>query len=285
MNCMCKPYHPFFFVGIIALAELGLGFRPMPVNRGEGKWTKRSVSAPNWGASFQEAIKAFQFPSPSRPLDPSKDEAIAALLDAVARAKLEETDASEDAVRDAFAKVERLLPSPENLLDDPSCASLLDGEWVLEYTVAAYGTAGEGASADPEQRGKKGAVNATGIAVDTTAADVRTTQTFDLATSRVSNEISRCVKVLPFAPALDTRLRVSGPFSRSSASGRRADVNFDSLELSAGSISLTIGWIFDLVYALKPDDKNLSWLETTHVSKNLRLGRGNKGSIFVLTRE
>jgi hypothetical protein len=48
--------------------------------------------------------------------------------------------------------------------------------------------------------------------------------------------------------------------------------------------TLTVKWLFALVYSLRKEEGTQSWLETTHVSENLRLGRGNKGSIFVLTR-
>jgi hypothetical protein len=60
----------------------------------------------------------------------------------------------------------------------------------------------------------------------------------------------------------------------SAESGQRANIRFDSFSVGVGPLpTLTVKWLFAL-----------SWLETTHVSENLRLGRGNKGSIFVLTR-
>jgi hypothetical protein len=73
----------------------------------------------------------------------------------------------------------------------------------------------------------------------------------------------------------------------SSASGRRADVNFDTLELALGDKVVKIGWLFPLIASLKKkDDSEVSaWLETTHVSQSLRLGRGNRGSIFILSKK
>jgi hypothetical protein len=71
----------------------------------------------------------------------------------------------------------------------------------------------------------------------------------------------------------------------SAESAQRADVRFDSLSVGIGSSpTFTVKWLFDLVYFFRKDDGAKSWLETTHVSENLRLGRGNKGSIFILTR-
>jgi len=47
---------------------------------------------------------------------------------------------------------------------------------------------------------------------------------------------------------------------------------------------LNFGFIFSLV-ALARGTKDNGWLETTFVSDRIRIGRGNKGTMFVLTRE
>ena len=51
---------------------------------------------------------------------------------------------------------------------------------------------------------------------------------------------------------------------------------------------LSLGWLFALIRTLRPALTNgadsSSWLETTYLSDRMRLGRGNKGSVFVLTR-
>ena len=51
-----------------------------------------------------------------------------------------------------------------------------------------------------------------------------------------------------------------------------------------GTIKLEFRWLFALLYTLRKEEGEQSWLDTTHLSEGLRLGRGNKGSIFVLTR-
>ena len=173
--------------------------------------------------------------------------------------------------------------SSPQLPDDPSSAALLDGEWELIYTVAEYGAPGEAAKVIDEAekraaaggggigggeeagkpRGIGGAVNATGLNVDTTGKDTRTTQTFDVAASRVANDI-----VKPFLGGpMKSRLQVSGPFTRSPANARRANVRFDTLELSVEytPVKVTIGWLFPIVHALRPDERQESWLETTHL--------------------
>ena len=73
--------------------------------------------------------------------------------------------------------------------------------------------------------------------------------------------------------------------------GRRAYIEFDNLEFKSadGAASyLTIGWLFGLIRRVRPALQNgadaQSWLDTTYLSARVRLGRGNKGSIFVLER-
>lgn len=252
-------------------------------------FVRRASATQNVFESLQEEFSSFVkgvipsgLSSPMR-LDP-RDE----LLASVAAAKLDGTEGNEEAVRAAFARVEKAFPAAPNLLDDPTAVNIIDGQWTLDYTVAAFGAAGSGgedSSGGSERRGVGGAVNATGIVVDTTAAGTITTQTFDVEASRVANDITRIVS-LPFVGKREARLQVSGPFTKSPISGRRADVRFDNLEIElVGVGKISIGWLFALVYTVRKEDGTQSWLETTHLSESLRLGRGNKGSIFVLTRK
>jgi len=137
-----------------------------------------------------------------------------ALLAAIDEALLLGTPESEEAVRMQFKAIEASAPAPADLLDDPAKAAALDGEWRLRYTVAAFGAPGSGGSsaneASPQARGVQGSINATGIKVDTTGTGVITTQTFDLASSRVANDI-----VTPDGPlGLEVRLQVAGPYQR-----------------------------------------------------------------------
>ena len=136
------------------------------------------------------------------------------LLAAIDQALLLGTPESEEAVRVQFKAIEASAPAPVDLLDDPAKAAALHGEWRLRYTVAAFGAPGSGGSAandaSPQVRGVQGSINATGIKVDTTGTGVITTQTFDLASSRVANDI-----VTPNGPlGLEVRLQVAGPYQR-----------------------------------------------------------------------
>lgn len=104
-----------------------------------------------------------------------------ALLNAVAAAQGPDAGPTEEeAVRLAFKAVERAAPAPADLLSSDA-AGTLDGEWVLEYTVAAFGAPGAAAAGQIDETsgvGVSSAVNASGITVDVNAK--KTTQTFDL---------------------------------------------------------------------------------------------------------
>ena len=191
-----------------------------------------------------------------------------------------------------FAELERACPAPEDLLDDPSG---LDGPWDLEWTVAQRtgddddALLAAGAGAGGGAAGAEGAVNAfvpaavnaSGVTVDAERAR-NVVQRFDVGASRVANEVD----VLPWL-----RLIVAGPYAPTGVA-RRASVKFDTLELRLaggranpldGATVLRTGLPFEWLYRLRPDEKE-SWLETTVLSPRVRLGRGNKGSLFVLTR-
>jgi hypothetical protein len=244
-------------------------------------WARhRVISEANIFSSFRNSLEKIV------PGNLAGERALAKLAENVIKAvdvaKFEGTDAADDAVLEALENIELAFPTKLDLLSDTSSTGILDGEWDLIYTVAAFGSAGSEGKQDAGKRGVRGAVNATGFAVDTTGEGVRTTQTFDVAAGRVANDIFRPLRS-PFG-TYETRLQVSGPFSQSPASGRRADVLFDKLELEVAGAKITIGWLFDLIYAIRKDEKAESWLETTHLSDTLRIGRGNKGSVFVLTR-
>ena len=56
-----------------------------------------------------------------------------------------------------------------------------------------------------------------------------------------------------------------------------------NINLKAG-LSLDLGWLFQLLSLFRGTEDN-GWLEVTYLSERLRIGRGNKGTMFVLTRD
>lgn len=119
----------------------------------------------------------------------------------------------------------------------------------------------------------KGTVSAAGITVDTSNRVV--TQCLDVTNSVVTNEVG-----------LDWgQVCVAGPFRPSEMVPNRAIVAFNRVSITVGkSLTLELGFLFDILAALR-GSKDTGWLETTYIDEDMRIGRGNKGTMFVLTRE
>jgi len=171
--------------------------------------------------------------------------------------------------------LEQFQPTDARLLET-AAGGLLEGTWRLVGTIAAQG--GE----ELETGGRRNVVNASGFAVDASERNVPL-QTIDLATNRIVNEVR--LENVPFLS--HATVRVEGSFT---ADGRRVVVDFDRLSLcDSGAVVLSNAWLFRLARALRPklftgDTENSAWLETTYLSDRLRVGRGNKGSCFLLER-
>jgi len=178
-------------------------------------------------------------------------------------------------------------PSPELLLN-PKEAQVLDGTWYLQYTSpSTVGDVEESSDAwkpvaanegdsniETRQFEARGTVSAAGITVDTSNRPVK--QIIDVEESRVLNDV-----------ALDWgRAQAGGKFRPSPNVPNRALVSFDTAKIDVDNIglSLDLGFIFPLLSKLRGSKEN-GWLETTFVDKDLRIGRGNKGTMFVLTRD
>jgi PAP_fibrillin len=118
----------------------------------------------------------------------------------------------------------------------------------------------------------QGSVSAAGIPVET--ANRVVLQTIDVDKSRVTNDIG-----LEWG-----RLVAGGTFRPSSTVPNRALVSFDTFQFRFnGGITFDVGFLFPIIKAVRGSQEN-GWLETTFVDKDVRIGRGNKGTMFVLTR-
>lgn len=184
-------------------------------------------------------------------------------------------------------------PSP-NLLTDPELAKpLLDGVWYLQYTSPSQIGGDENKDAFPDawkpqyaesnipttQFQAQGTVTAAGIKVDTSNKVVQ--QIFNVEQQTVTNLIT-----------LDWgTVRVGGSFRPSEQIPNRAIAAFDTAVIQLGKgeddssgPKINLGFVFDIL-ALARGSKDSGWLETTYVDESLRIGRGNKGTMFVLTRD
>lgn len=183
-------------------------------------------------------------------------------------------------------------------LTDPSIAPLLNGTWYLQYTSPsvvveelnenenskddiddAAGTwqpvdANEGDSnIETRPFRARGSISAAGVTVDTSNKSVQ--QIFDIEKRAVINVV-----------ALDWgTVQVAGTFRPSPTIANRAIVAFDTVAIAiGGGVVLQFGFVFDILATIRRSRDN-GWLETTFVNENMRIGRGNKGTMFVLTRD
>ena len=179
-------------------------------------------------------------------------------------------------------------PPSVNLLSDTKEAQILDGTWYLHYTSPSDPNLIDAGESDQfpdawkpqsveekittQQSGYKGSVNAAGIKVDTSNRVVK--QILDIENSVVTNKID-----LDFGTVC-----VGGPFRPSDKVANRAVVSFKQCEITLNSgVVLNLGFLFSILSLFRGTDES-GWLETTYVDSTMRIGRGNKGTMFVLTR-
>ena len=119
----------------------------------------------------------------------------------------------------------------------------------------------------------QGSVRATGITVDT--ANRVTTQTIDTANSAIFNDVEQDFGMIS----------VGGSFRISETVPTRAIVAFNKADIAlTNGPTIRLGFVFDIIAAFRGGIRDNGWLETTYVDRDIRIGRGNKGSLFVLTR-
>lgn len=189
--------------------------------------------------------------------------------------------------------LETLRPAPDDVLTSPDLLKTLDGVWYLQYTSPSkVGDSDsfpdawkpvnvrEGLSQidDRPFLVDRGAlVSAAGIPVETANRVVK--QIFNVTASRVRNEIN-----LSWG-----RVEVEGTFRKSDSVSNRAIVGFDSADIyldSLGGVKIELGWIFKTVLPLvRGGSRDNGWIETTFVDDDIRIARGNRGTLFILTRD
>ena len=173
-------------------------------------------------------------------------------------------------------------------MSDPDEAKILDGTWYLHYTSPSDPSLIDAGESDrfpdawkpqsaednitTQQSGYKGSVNAAGIKVDTSNRVVK--QILDIENSIVTNKID-----LDFGTVC-----VGGPFRQSSKVANRVVVSFKQCEITLNSgFVLNLGFLFSILALIRGTEES-GWLETTYIDSTMRIGRGNKGTLFVLTR-
>lgn len=189
-------------------------------------------------------------------------------------------------------EIESAFPPPETIFSNlEEGKELLDGVWYLQYTSPSEIMDEEDEDEDAndirlwevenaeeqittKKTNSKGSVTAQGIQVDTDKGRP-VKQIFDFEKGIVTNEVEADFGFVT----------VGGPFRASDKKYNRAIVGFVQGEIQFKfGYTLKLNWIFDIGAKVRGTNDN-GWLETTYVGPDMRLGRGNKGTMFVLTRD
>ncbi|KAG7347158.1 plastid lipid-associated PAP/fibrillin family protein [Nitzschia inconspicua] len=186
--------------------------------------------------------------------------------------------------------LETQAPTSPTLLTDPMESMKIDGLWYLQYTQPsdlglevddiptwkpATSSLDVVSKLDTRQANNQGTVSFLGtVAVDT--SDRLTTQTIDIAQSRVTNFVEQNLFTV----------EVAGSYELDTVPNR-VIVSFDKCDITIKNTGLVLdlSFLFDLRSFLKGGLKAGGWLETTYIDDDIRIGRGNRGSLFVLTRD
>ena len=81
-----------------------------------------------------------------------------------------------------------------------------------------------------------------------------------------------------------------GTYRPSTVQPNRAIVAFNTAQIHIPTtfrrtVTIPLGWFFSVLALFRKGNRENGWLETTYIDPSLRIGRGNKGTMFVLTRE
>jgi hypothetical protein len=241
------------------------------------------------GLQATVALQGFKLPKIAQvfQLQPTRQEQEAVLLKSISNTQFGKT-ATIPQQREILGKVSALETKyPAPALKDILQSGDIDGTWFLQFTAPSEIDDDDTEEKDlnsawkienPEENiptrrfEAKGSVSAAGIDVDVSMKPPK--QIFDISQSRVYNEV-----VLPKA-----FVRVGGPFRLSEKNERRAVVKFEECNIDLGFVKLDLGFLFGIIRFFKGANEN-GWLETTYLSDAIRIGRGNKGSMFILTRD
>jgi len=81
------------------------------------------------------------------------------------------------------------------------------------------------------------------------------------------------------------QVTLGGIFRPSPNVYNRAIISFREARITLNNgFVVDIGFLFSIL-AIVRGTKDNGWLETTYLGEDMRLGRGNKGTMFVLTRD
>lgn len=269
---------------------------------------------PRFGLHSRQCIAAFQLPQIfggqqiGKQISTKEDQK-RELLDAISG-----TGNGKTATQEQQAEVLRIVrtletkyPPSSTFLKAPTSneKELLDGAWYLKYTSPSAlddadqfpnewkpQYASEGASnVETKQFNAKGTISASGVKVDI-SDDRRARQCFHLDRNVVVNDVDLGwgygIAGGTYRPSTTVDNRVVASFNTAKIYvGGKPTVKPPSLskdDENPGGLTIDLSFIFQ-IFGLLRGSKDTGWLEVTFIDETLRIGRGNKGTMFVLTRE
>ncbi len=207
------------------------------------------------------------------------------------------------------------MTQPNISIRDANVVALLNGTWYLQYTspseVNVTVPQNSSSSSTPSSSSSyvwepnnaqlenvetrrfnaQGTVSAAGITIDTSNQTL-VQQIFNTDASTVMNRIYFS-KSSNNVNSNDSNLRYAvagGTYRPSTQQANRAMVAFDTAYIhvpigNQTTITIPLGWFFTVLSLFRKGNRDNGWLETTYIDTSLRIGRGNKGTMFILTRE
>jgi hypothetical protein len=189
--------------------------------------------------------------------------------------------------------LETKSPASPTLLTNGAEAQKIDGQWYLQYTQPselegvtdiptwkpADSTMEVVSKLDTRAANNQGSVSVTflgSVKVDT--SEKLTTQTIDIQQARVTNFVDQDAFTV----------QVAGGFELDESVANRVIVSFDTAKITLKNLNdfvLDLSVLFKVRAFLKGGVTAGGWLETTYIDDDVRIGRGNRGSLFVLTRD
>jgi hypothetical protein len=237
-----------------------------------------------------------------------------------ARKKLLETISDTNSGKDASVETQRkvldLVEFLETTNPPPSTGNgigaLVDGTWYLDYTqpikiedgttendenapssslykVSSRSLTKSGGQVNflglttVDVSGSSSSIDGENSSISTpSSSKSTTTQTIDVQAQRITNRVTK--------QGFVSTIQVAGSYDIDeemlSQSKFRIVVSFDTclIELLDGKVNLDLSFLFDLRALTQNGSKIGGWLETTYVDDYIRIGRGNRGSLFILSR-
>lgn len=208
------------------------------------------------------------------------------------------TTSQQQKVIQLVGDLEASYPSDDDALTNPAKIPQLDGTWFLQYTspsiVDDVQDSDDVADDEEEEATKLWKVSNPEENIEVQPFNAQgTVSAAGIFTVDVSNRASKQIFDLNAQPPtvfneveLDFgKVTVGGTIRISDLAKNRAVVSFKVCKIALKiGLTLDLGFLFTLRAIASGTDES-GWLETTYLSDKVRIGRGNKGSLFVLTRE